>query len=77
VREFAEGGGLISYGPDLRNVYREAGTYSGRILRGEKPAEMPVLLSTKFEMVINAKAAKSLGIAVPDRLLALADEVIE
>jgi putative ABC transport system substrate-binding protein len=77
LREFAEAGGLISYGPDLTSVYREAGTYSGRILKGEKPAEMPVALSTKFEMLINAKTAKSLGIAVPDRLLALADEVIE
>jgi len=77
VREFAEAGGLISYGPNLANIYREAGTYSGRILKGEKAAEMPVVLSTKFEMVINAKTAKSLGIAVPDRLLALADEVIE
>jgi len=77
VREFAEAGGLISYGPNLANIYREAGTYSGRILKGEKPAEMPVVLSTKFEMVINAKTAKSLGIAVPDRLLALADDVIE
>jgi putative ABC transport system substrate-binding protein len=77
VREFAEAGGLISYGPNLANIYREAGTYSGRILKGENSAEMPVVLSTKFEMVINAKTAKSLGIAVPDRLLALADEVIE
>ncbi len=77
VREFAEAGGLISYGPNLANIYREAGTYSGRILKGEKPAEMPVVLSTKFEMVINAKTAKSLAIAVPDRLIALADEVIE
>ena len=76
LREFAEAGGLISYGPDLTNVYREAGTYSGR-MKGESPAEMPVVLSTKFEMVINAKTAKSLGVAVPDKLLALADEVIE
>jgi putative ABC transport system substrate-binding protein len=77
VREFAEAGGLISYGPNLANIYREAGTYSGRILKGEKPADMPVVLSTKFEMVINVKTAKSLGVAVPYKLLALADDIIE
>lgn len=77
VREFAQAGGLISYGPNLTDAYREAGHYSGRILKGEKPAEMPVILTTKFEMAINVKAATTLGIAVPERLLALADEVIE
>ena len=76
-REFAEAGGLISYGPDLANAYREAGTHLGRILRGEKPAEMPVELPTKIDMVINIKTAKSLGIAVPDSSLAPADDVIE
>jgi putative tryptophan/tyrosine transport system substrate-binding protein len=77
IRAFAEAGGLLSYGNDIADNYRRAATFVDRILRGEKPSELPVQFPTKFELAVNLKTAKTLGLQIPQQLLAVPDEVFE